>query len=128
MIKRYLGISRREFLLKFFDLWNVLQKEEVRLTSKEIAILTEFLLLPDKFKYSRFSTQARKYVLRTVNESGWGLSQQGLTQLIKYLSSKGIITLDSDGVKSIVPALDILVDRNKTEYDLKFLFQIDNEK
>lgn len=53
MIKPYLGISRREFLLKFFDLWNVLQKEEVRLTSKEIAILTEFLLLPDKFKYSK---------------------------------------------------------------------------
>lgn len=128
MIKRYLGISRREFLLKFFDLWNILQKEEVRLTSKEIVILTEFLLLPDKFKYSRFSTQARRYVLRTVNESGWNLSQQGLAQLIKALSSKGIIILDSDGVKSIVAALEILVDRNKTEYDLKFLFQIDNGK
>jgi len=128
MIKRYLGISRREFLLKFFDLWNILQKEEVRLTSKEIVILTEFLLLPDKFKYSRFSTQARRYVLRTVNESGWNLSQQGLAQLIKALSNKGIIILDSDGVKSIVAALEILVDRNKTEYDLKFLFQIDNGK
>lgn len=128
MIKRYLGISRREFLLKFFDLWNILQKEEVRLTSKEIVILTEFLLLPDKFKYSRFSTQARRYVLRTVNESGWNLSQQGLAQLIKALSNKGIIILDSDGVKSIVAALEILVDRHKTEYDLKFLFQIDNGK
>lgn len=128
MIKRYLGISRKEFLLKFFDLWNVLQRESSRLTVKEIAILTEFLLLPDKFKYSRFSTQARRYVVKTVSESGWNLSQQGMAQLIKALTDKGIVILDSDGVKSIVPTLEILVDRNKTEYDLKFQFQIDNAK
>lgn len=128
MIKRYLGISRKEFLLKFFDLWNVLQRESSRLTVKEIAILTEFLLLPDKFKYSRFSTQARRYVVKTVSESGWNLSQQGMAQLIKALTDKGIVILDSDGVKSIVPTLEILVDKNKTEYDLKFQFQIDNEK
>lgn len=128
MVKRYIGISRRDFLLVFFDLWNVLQKEEYRLTNKEIKILTEFLLLPDKFKYSRFSTQARKYVLKTVNEAGWGLTSQGLTQLIKALCDKGIVRLDQDGVKAIVQNLDILVNKNKTEYDLKFLFQIDNTK
>jgi hypothetical protein len=128
MIKKYIGISRREFIVRFFDLWNILQKEEYRLRTKEIAILAEFLLLPDKFKYSRFSTQARKYVLRTVNESGWNLSQQGLAQLIKSLTDKGIVKLDIDGVKSITSKLDILADKNKTEYDLKFLFQIDNAK
>ena len=128
MIKKYIGISRREFIVRFFDLWNILQKEEYRLRTKEIAILAEFLLLPDKFKYSRFSTQARKYVLRTVNESGWNLSQQGLAQLIKSLTDKGIVKLDIDGVKSITSKLDILADKNKTEYDLKFLFQINNAK
>ncbi len=128
MTKKYIGISRREFITRFFDLWNILQKEEYRLRTKEIAILAEFLLLPDKFKYSRFSTQARKYVLRTVNESGWNLSQQGLAQLIKSLTDKGIVKLDIDGVKSITSKLDILADKNKTEYDLKFLFQIDNTK
>lgn len=128
MTKKYIGISRREFIVRFFDLWNILQKEEYRLRTKEIAILAEFLLLPDKFKYSRFSTQARKYVLRTVNESGWNLSQQGLAQLIKSLTDKGIVKLDIDGVKSITSKLDILADKNKTEYDLKFLFQIDNTK
>lgn len=128
MTKKYIGISRREFITRFFDLWNILQKEEYRLRVKEIAILAEFLLLPDKFKYSRFSTQARKYVLRTVNESGWNLSPQGLAQLIKSLTDKGIVKLDIDGVKSITSKLDILADKNKTEYDLKFLFQIDNAK
>jgi|JI102314A2RNA_FD_contig_21_8787157_length_531_multi_7_in_0_out_0_1 hypothetical protein len=128
MTKKYIGISRREFIVRFFDLWNILQKEEYRLRTKEIAILAEFLLLPDKFKYSRFSTQARKYVLRTVNESGWNLSQQGLAQLIKSLTDKGIVKLDIDGVKSVTSKLDILADKNKTEYDLKFLFQIDNAK
>ena len=128
MVKKYSGLRRREFLTKFFDLWNVLQKETTRLTNKEIKALAEFLLLPDKFRYSRFSTQARKHVLRTCQEAGWELSYQGLTQLIKSLTDKGVIILDPDGVKAIHPSLEVLIDPNRTEYDLRFLYQIDKNK
>ena len=128
MVKKYSGLSRREFLTKFFDLWKVLQKETTRLTNKEIKALAELLLLPDKFRYSRFSTQARKHVLRTCQEAGWELSYQGLTQLIKSLTDKGVIILDPDGVKAIHPSLEVLIDPNRTEYDLRFLYQIDKNK
>jgi len=126
--KAYIDISREEFLLRFFDLWNVLQVSEKKLSTKEARILTIFLLLPEKYKYSRLSTTARRIVLNKVNKEGWKLSYQGLTQLVRALSLKKVITEDVDGQKKILDAFEALIDKNRIEFNLEIYFKIDNTK
>lgn len=127
MIKDYRGISRREFLLRFFDLRNVLEPPEYRLTQKEITLLVEILLLPEQFKYSRFGTRAKKYLLKKLGESGWVMSQQGLSSFLKNLEDKGMIRRE-DGERFLHKNLMSLIDKNRTDFSLKFTFSIDNDK
>lgn len=124
MVKNFIGISRKDFLLKFFDLWNVLMPEGDKLTTKESLMLAEIMTLPDKYRFQGLSTHARKYLLKTVNETGWKLSAQGLTQIIKSLSDKGVLQKDPDGLKYINPALNILTDEKQKEYELRFNFKL----
>lgn len=124
MIKRYENISRREFLDKFFSLWNVLLPETHKLTNKEVQFLTEVLLLPTKYKYSRFSTAARKVLTAKFKESGWELSPQGFSQLVKSLMDKGIVLIDSDDIKYVHPKLEKSIDTTRTEYLFQFQFKI----
>lgn len=126
--KAYIGISRKEFLLRFFELYNVLQKDEKKLTDSEARLLTEILLLPEKYKYSRLSTSARRVLLDTVRETGWKLSYQGLTQLVRALTEKGVLIEDADGEKVPLPQFEALIDKKRTEFGLEMTFQIDNSK
>lgn len=126
--KEYIGVSRKEFLLRFFELYNVLQKEDKKLTDSEIRLLTEILLLPEKYKYSRLSTSARRVLLEIVRKEGWNLSYQGLTQLVRALTEKGVLVEDIDGEKMPIPQLEALIDKERTEFSLEMTFQIDNSK
>ena len=127
MIKDYRGISRREFLLRFFDLRNVLEPVEYRLTHKEIQLLVEIMLLPEQYKYSRFGTRAKKYLIKKLGEEGWKMSQQGLSSFLKNLEDKGMIRRE-DGERFLHKNLLSLMDKNRTSFSLKFTFNIDNEK
>lgn len=126
--KAYIGVSREEFLLRFFDLWNVLQVPDRRLTEKESRILTQFLLLPEKYRYSRLSTTGRRIVLGKVNAEGWKLSYQGLTQLVRSLGIKGVVIDDIDGQKKVLDSFEALIDKNRIEFNLEIYFKIDNTK
>lgn len=128
MIKDYKNISRREFLMRFFDLRNVLEPEKYRLTTKEIQLITEIMLLPEQYKYSRFGTRARKYLIKTLATQGWKVSQQGLVQFINHLEAKGMIYKDEDDVRHLHKSLLPLIDEKRVNFSLKFEFSIDNEK
>lgn len=127
MVKDYKDISRREFLLRFFDLRNVLEPPEYRLTQKEILLLTELLLLPEQYKHSRFGTRAKRYLLKKLEEDGWKMSQQGLSSFLKSLEEKGMIRRE-DGERFLHRNLIALTDKNRKDFSLKFTFTIDNEK
>lgn len=126
MIKDYKDITRREFLYRFFDLRNVLEPVEYRLTDKEIRLLTEVLLLPEQYKYSRFGTRAKKYLSRKLKEEGWDLSPQGLSTLLKHLESKGMIYKE-DGERMLHKNLLALIDKRRVNFSLSFTFSIKDE-
>lgn len=46
----------------------VIPSDTKKLTPLEIRILTEFLYLPEKYTYQRFSKYAKKYVLANIQE------------------------------------------------------------
>lgn len=128
MIKDYKNISRKEFLFRFFDLWNVLQPEAYRLTYKEMWLLIEFMLLPEPYKYSRFGTRARKTIIKTLEAQGWKLLQQGLVQFIKSLEIKGLIVRDEEDIRQLHKNILPLIDKKRTDFTLTFNFNIDNAK
>jgi hypothetical protein len=128
MRKVYEHLSRREFLIKFFGLWNTLLTDDYTLTKKELQFLVEVLMLPEKFKYSRFSTAARKYLVKQFDYAGWKLSPQGFSRVIDSLSKKGILVTDEDGVIDVHHSLKKVIDNNRKEYTFFVGFRLKEEE
>ena len=77
------------------------------LTANETIILTEFLLLPSKYRYYRFSKHAKPKVVEALREKH-GMEKMGVLNLNNYISAlvkKGYIWRDEDGVKYIKKAI-----------------------
>lgn len=93
--------SPRKGLIQLFDLLNsVNQQEDKKLTSTEIRVLVEFLLLPrKKFEYQRFSSVAKKHVIRNLKElDEWDLSSENLNNKIYSMIEKDFLRRDEDQV------------------------------
>lgn len=126
MLKHYQGISRKEFLYKFFELWNLIQGKQYKLTEKEVLLLVEFMLLDEKYKYFRFNTKAKKIVRENLkNQINWIVSDQNLSQLLAALEKKGVIKKDEDGVRYILPNLENLIDPNNKEFKISLRFNLE---
>jgi hypothetical protein len=94
-----------------FDLLNsVLVAEEEELTSTEIKVLTEFLMLPrEKFSYQRFSSAAKKRVIKSLNElEGWKLSPENLNNKIYSMIEKKFLRRDTDQVIYLAKHIKLL--------------------
>lgn len=126
MIKSYPGVSRKEFLFRFFELFNVIQKDKFKLTEKEKWLLVEFMAVPVKNKHSRFSTRVRKQVIDSLANKGWKLSQSGLSQILKSLTDKKLLELDEDGNRKLIKYLEHFIDKTRTEFKFEFYFTIDD--
>jgi hypothetical protein len=125
MVKKYENISRREFLYKFFDLWNLIQNKEYRLTEKEILLFVEFLLLGEKYKYFRFNTKAKNEVRALLKDRvNWVISDQNLSQLLASLEKKGVIQKDNDSVRYILPYFEHLISPENKEFKLSLDFKL----
>lgn len=127
MIKKYEGVSRREFLHRFLALWNVLQKPEMRLTDKESYLLVEFMALPYWYNKFRFSIKGKKEVIRSVTEKGWELTEAGLNQLLRKLEGKKVLRTDVDGYKILRPELQPFLEPSNKEFTFTFEFDINDE-
>lgn len=128
MIKKYQGISRKEFLFRFIDIWNVLQKRELRLTEKETWVLVEFMSLPPEYDKFRFSAQCKKMVIKEVAAKGWEVSIMGVNQLLSKLEAKKILRQDEDGCKYLRGEFKTFLEEKNTKFSFTFDFDIDNEK
>lgn len=127
MIKKYKGVSRKEFLFRFIDLWNILQKKELRLTEKEAWVLVEFMSLPPEYDKFRFSSQCKKMVMREVASKGWNVSIMGVNQLLSKLEAKKILRQDEDGCKYLRDELKPFIEAGSTKFSFTFEFDINNE-
>lgn len=130
MLISYPNLSKRSLIYKYFDLINAAQPNPDKiLTEKEIELLTEFLLLPKKFKYQLFSLQAKKKVIKMAKENlGWELTKENLNNKVYALIGKGYLKRDSDSViylqEYISKTIDELLEamENKSHKDIVFRF------
>jgi hypothetical protein len=83
------------------------------LTLKELQLLTEAAMLPEKFKYSRFSSIAKDKIMVALKEH-WDdhvASKNLLNSRIYKLTDKGFLRKDEDGVYYFVRSLETELDK-----------------
>jgi hypothetical protein len=91
----------RDFYRNYLTIVNfaLSSRKEMQLTETELNLLVEFLLLPEKFKYTRFSTLGKSKVAKTVKELfDWYLSRININNKIYSMVEKGFLRRDDDGV------------------------------
>lgn len=99
--------SKAGALRAYFSLLQFVFPKEKQLTELEIELLILFLSLPEKFKYSRFSTLAKNKVIEiAAQEQGWKLSRINVNNKLYSLIDKGVLVRDEDGVIYINKTID----------------------
>ena len=83
-----------------------LQPQEKQLTPVEISILREFMLLPGKFEYFRFSSLAKSEVLKALALKGYKISRSNLNNRIYDLVDKSYVKRDTDRVLYLTPSIE----------------------
>jgi len=132
MIIKYKSLSLREALSKFFHFINAAQLDSSKIvTDTEIQVIIEFILLPEKFHFQRFSTLAKRKVRAVLeDEFSWVLSKENLNNKIYSLIEKNILNRDEDGVIHIVKHLRIPLSEllkayeEKKNYEIIFRYEI----
>jgi len=85
--------DKRTLIRVYLEILNIVNPvPENKLTEKEIKLLTEFILLPPKYSYQRFSRYAKPQVLKSLKELwDWDLTSLNLNTKIYELLNKGYI-------------------------------------
>lgn len=131
MLVKYSNLSLRESISKFFHFINAAQLDLSKiLTDTEIQVLVEFIILPEKFTYQRFSTLAKRKVREILKEEfNWILTKENLNNKIYAMIEKNILSRDEDGVIHLVKHIKIPVFemvkaiQNKSSYDITFRYE-----
>lgn len=94
------GDDSRSLIQTYLYILNVINpKKDKILTEGEVNILTEFILLPEKYYYQRFSKYGKALVLKNLKESHqWELRVANLNTKIYELIDKEYLWRDEDGV------------------------------
>lgn len=90
----------RTVISRYLEILNIINTEpDKKLTDGEIRLLTEFILLPEKYSYQRFSRYAKPLVINNLKKYyDWDLRPINLNTKIYELVGKGYIWRDEDGV------------------------------
>lgn len=127
LTKTYKNLTQGGFLLKFFDIFNALQNNpDRRVTKSQAMLLTEFLLLEDKFKYNRFRIQGKRKVQEGLKQKyDWDVSITNINIFIRKMKDKGIIVEDTDKMKYLNPSLQKIFDKVVQEGKLNISFKFE---
>lgn len=92
--------GKRSMISAYLEILNIVNPNPTsKLTEGEIRILIEFLLLPEKYSFQRFSRYAKPEVLENLKKYyTWDLTKLNLNSKIYELIDKGYIWRDTDGV------------------------------
>jgi hypothetical protein len=88
-----LKVTNEEFCKRLFDLINAFSSDTKKITASEAGLLTQFLLLPEKYEHKRFSSEAKKRVGSLMNLTMFNINNKLCT-----LHEKGYLYRDSDEV------------------------------
>jgi hypothetical protein len=123
--KRFKGLTRRDVYHRIFEILNYAQNDrDTKLTTSEIRILTEFMLLSkdDKGMLYRFSLGNRKKVLELYNgRYGQILNNRNLNGILTNLRKKGLVIRDNDGMNYLSPYIENkILGKDKFEVSIGF--------
>lgn len=129
MIIKYPKLPLRQTLKKYFEILNSLAPLEQCLTEKEILTLIEFILLPPKFEYQRFSSVAKHKVIESLEfQYDWELSSNNLNNKLYAMIPKGALRRDTDGViyiaDHILNGAKALITAHKAKEDFRIQIQL----
>lgn len=133
MVIKYNNLSREDYLYKFFEIVDCMQVDiSNRTTESEKRLLIEFFLLPEAFRYYRFSRLGKKEVIKNAAEKGWKLTYQNINNKVYEMLAKGLLRKDTDNVMYAKEWLEKAIEKYEAtlaagqDYDFKFRFS--NEK
>lgn len=131
--KTYNNITKRDFTLAFFRLFNTLQNEK-RLTESEIRILTEYILLKGIENSNRFKKDNTDKVVENLKTYyDWSTNPNSLkVTMSTSLKRKGFIVVDSDRIKYVNPVIMKYLNKayssGNMEFNFNFKFEIKDDE
>lgn len=118
-------LEDKEFIQKYLEVCNTLLPQNQKLVDSEMALIIEFMMLPDdKFAYQRFGALAKRKVMENAKANNWNLSKINLNNKLYSLLEKGFLRRDEDKViylpKHIVNATNEFRKNKKFEIVVNF--------
>lgn len=117
----YKNITKKEAIETYLKVLNAIQPDVNKvMADTEIKVLAEFLVLPRKFEYFRFSTKGKQRVSKALAESGYRVSRATLNGKLYSLERKGILSKDEDGVVYLAKHISEVIKkiRDKDKYHI----------
>jgi hypothetical protein len=113
--------NKKVFFTWFINLLEMSQSKEKKLTDMQREILIEFMALPEKYKYDRFSTKARKKVVQIVQEKyNKNYVPTWIGTNITRIKNKGYIVLNEDENLDLAISLERILNVKDIEINFKF--------
>lgn len=107
----------KEFAVQYLMVYNLSVSNTLRLTPKEIQLLSEFVTLPSKYEYYRLSVHGKRQVVKSLSEQKIPSNILSINLKLQSLVKKNFIKRDEDKVlylpEHFLKALD-LFKKNKT--------------
>lgn len=124
--------SLYDAVIFFFNCLDVARPPHLRIAPSEVEVLAEFVCLPEKFKYYRFSSHAKKAVIKAFAAKEKHLSMENVNNKIYSLLLKEILYKDEDKVvyldKTIEKALSVLIYNYNSHKETLLAYSINNER
>ena len=89
-------VTLEKFIGKYLNYLNLFTL--TKLTDLDIKVLKYFILLPEKFKYARFSLPAKKRVVELLKQEGIKCTPASVTNRLYTIQKKGFLRRDEDNV------------------------------
>lgn len=131
MLIKFPNLSKRALIYKYFDLLNAAQpNSDKHIPEREVMLLTEFLLLPEKFQSQPFSSKAKDKIIQQAQENlNWELTKVNINNKLYKIQKRGFLRRDDDGVLYMAPYLTQttkeLVKAHDTESYKDIIFRFD---
>lgn len=102
-LAKYPNLTLRQSVIYFLRFLNAVNPNRATLmTDMEVMFLAEFLILPEKFRYNRFSKVAKRRVIDALKEARQiDVTVSSINPKLYSLVDKGVIKRDDDGVMYI---------------------------
>lgn len=124
--KTYNDIELADFYRKFFELYNVLQTNpKNKLRPREIDIISEMIILNDKYKFKLFKLEGKYELIKRLNDKHKGsFTVTNINTHMAELKKKGMIIEQEDNMRYINPKILKYLETKDKQFEFVFKFNL----